>query len=78
MPDATRLLDRMEGAGLVIRSREEEDRRMVRTRITKKGRQIVDDLDEPVMVRHREQLGHLSREELEILIRLLTKARTPG
>ena len=38
MPDMTRLLDRMEEAGLVTRSREGEDRRMVLTRITEKGR----------------------------------------
>lgn len=78
MPDATRLLDRMETAGLVTRSREEDDRRMVRTRITPHGRQIVDALDAPVIAQHEQQLGHLSIEELEILIRLLTKARNPG
>lgn len=77
MPDATRLLDRMESAGLVTRSREEDDRRMVRTRITPQGRQIVDDLDEPVAAQHQQQLGHFSSEELGTLIRLLTKARNP-
>lgn len=75
MPDATRLLDRMESAALVVRSREENDRRMVRTRITPNGRQIVDDLDEPVTAEHRRQLGHLSSDELETLIRILTKTR---
>jgi len=78
MPDATRLLDRMESAGLVTRSREEEDRRMVRTRITAQGRKIVDDLDQPVNSHHGEQLGHLSSEELHTLIKLLTKARNPA
>ena len=34
MPDATRLLDRMEEAGLVTRARSTEDRRLVTTRIT--------------------------------------------
>src|SRR5215216_2640027 len=34
MPDMTRLLDRMEESGLVTRSRERDDRRMVLTRIT--------------------------------------------
>jgi DNA-binding MarR family transcriptional regulator len=78
MPDATRLLDRMESAGLVTRTREEEDRRMVRTRITSHGRQIVDALDTPVSTQHQQQLGHLSTDELETLIRLLTKARNSG
>jgi DNA-binding MarR family transcriptional regulator len=75
MPDATRLLDRMETAGLVTRSREEEDRRMVRTRITPHGRKIVDDLDGPVTAQHKKQLSHLSHDELETLIKLLTNAR---
>ncbi|HUQ48447.1 MAG TPA: MarR family transcriptional regulator [Gemmatimonadaceae bacterium] len=78
MPDATRLLDRMEAAGLVTRSREEEDRRMVRTRITTQGREIVDALDAPVGARHKQQLGHLSADELKTLVNLLTKARNPG
>ena len=77
MPDATRLLDRMETAGLVTRSREEDDRRMVRTHITARGKQIVDELDQPVVEHHHDQLGHLSHEELETLIRILSKARNP-
>lgn len=76
MPDATRLLDRMEAAGLVTRAREEEDRRQVRTRITARGRKIVDDLDEPVAKQHAAQLGHLSKDELDALIKLLTKVRS--
>jgi DNA-binding MarR family transcriptional regulator len=78
MPDATRLLDRMENAGLVTRSRETEDRRTVRTRITSQGRKLVDDLDSAVEKQHQEQLGHLTHEELETLIELLTKARNAG
>ena len=42
MPDVTRLLDRMEEAGLVARSRDNEDRRLVSTRITEAGRKVVD------------------------------------
>src|ERR1700674_2592804 len=33
-PDITRLLDRMESRGLIARARGEEDRRVVKTRIT--------------------------------------------
>jgi DNA-binding MarR family transcriptional regulator len=78
MPDATRLLDRMEEAGLVTRSREADDRRMVTTRITAEGRRLVDSLDVPVAEQHQRQLGHMSEKELESLIDLLTKARNPG
>jgi DNA-binding MarR family transcriptional regulator len=52
MHDATRLLDRMEEAGLVTRERSTVDRRLVTTRITKKGRQIVDDLDDAADEQH--------------------------
>lgn len=36
-PDLTRLLDRLEGRGLVTRARDGEDRRVVVTRITGEG-----------------------------------------
>jgi DNA-binding MarR family transcriptional regulator len=75
MPDATRLLDRMEAAGLVTRERSSEDRRLVRTQITKKGRQLVDSLDEPVEKEHERQLGHMSEKQLRALIDLLTVVR---
>jgi DNA-binding MarR family transcriptional regulator len=77
MPDATRLLDRMEEAGLVTRSRESDDRRMVRTHITRQGRKLVDSLDEPMTTEHRKQLGHLTSEQLKTLISLLTQVRNP-
>lgn len=75
MPDATRLLDRMEEAGLVTRQRSDSDRRLVRTHITKKGRSLVDSLDEAADVQHEEALGHLSEQQLGTLIELLTEVR---
>jgi DNA-binding MarR family transcriptional regulator len=76
MPDVTRLLDRMEEAGLVVREREEEDRRMVRTRLTRSGRRLVDDLDPVVAAEHQRLLGHLNRNQLKALIELSTLARS--
>jgi DNA-binding MarR family transcriptional regulator len=78
MPDVTRLLDRMEEAGLVIRSRDNEDRRLVSTRITAAGRKLVDSLDAPVSAFQRRRLGHLTNEQLSTLIELLTLARNSG
>lgn len=75
MPDVTRLLDRMEAAGLVTRARSTEDRRLVTTRLTDRGRQLVDSLDRPVADEHLRRLGHLSDDELRMLIRLLTRVR---
>ena len=75
MPDATRLLDRMEQAGLVSRERSTVDRRLVTTRITEKGRQVVDGLDEAADAEHEKILGHMSEEQLAALIELLESAR---
>jgi DNA-binding MarR family transcriptional regulator len=75
MPDVTRLLDRMEDAGLIARAREDEDRRMVRTRITSKGRRLLDELDDVVVQEHQRVFGALSREELRTLIGHLSAVR---
>jgi len=78
MPDVTRLLDRMEGAGLVARSRDHEDRRLVSTRITAAGRKLVEELDAPVQHYHESRMAHVSEEQLQALIDLLTLARGRG
>lgn len=77
MPDVTRLLDRMEEAGLVARARDAEDRRLVTTRITARGRRVVDELDAAVAKEHRRRLGHLDADQLGTLIELLTLIRQP-
>jgi DNA-binding MarR family transcriptional regulator len=74
-PDITRLLDRMESRGLILRARGEKDRRVVRTRITAEGLQILRELDAPVRELHRRQLHNLSARELRKLSRLLERAR---
>lgn len=76
MPDATRLLDRMEEAGLVTRERTAKDRRLVNTRITKEGRRLVDSLDVEAERQHEEQLGHMTKNQLKTLVELLTRARS--
>src|SRR4051812_40708489 len=75
VPDVTRLLDRLEDAGLIERERSTEDRRQVSTRITQDGLALLDRLDEPVVAMHRQLLGHLSASELQTLTDLLTAAR---
>src|SRR5439155_3758151 len=47
-PDMTRLLDRLEARKLVERERSREDRRVVVTRIGKKGLELVNSLDAPI------------------------------
>jgi DNA-binding MarR family transcriptional regulator len=78
MPDVSRLLDRMEEAGLVVRQRSEDDRRLVSTHLTAKGRDLVDSLDAPVHEAHQQRLGHLGEAKLRELIELLTLVRHPG
>lgn len=75
MPDVTRLLDRMEQAGLVTRERDVADRRLVTTRITTKGSRMLDELDSVVAAEHRRQLGHLNEDQLRALIELLALVR---
>jgi DNA-binding MarR family transcriptional regulator len=75
MSDMTRLLDRMENAGLVARTRGSEDRRLVTTRLTPKGRRLLAELDPVVAEAHRARLRHLSREQLRMLAELLSDVR---
>ena len=75
-PDITRLLDRLEKRGLVSRCRETKDRRMVLTRITDKGLELLARLDQPVQEVHRAQIGHLGRERLQELVELVRAARS--
>jgi DNA-binding MarR family transcriptional regulator len=77
-PDITRLVDRLEKAGLVERVRIPRDRRVILVRLTAAGRQRVNRLDRPLAELHRRQLGHLTRAELADLNRLLVKARYPN
>lgn len=78
VPDATRLLDRLEDTGLVTRSREGEDRRFVRSRITPAGLDFLARLDPEVAAMNRRLLGHLNQGQLRALIDLLAEARNPG
>lgn len=75
VPDATRLLDRLEGSGLIERRRDTEDRRFVTTRITDEGLRLLTELDAPVEALHREHFGQLEEEDLRRLIDLLSRLR---
>ncbi len=74
-PDITRLIDRLERRGLVQRTREQKDRRVITTRITAAGLELLRRLDRPVEEFHRRLLGPLGERQLRSLIRLLELAR---
>jgi DNA-binding MarR family transcriptional regulator len=77
VPDVTRLIDRLENANLVTRNRQNEDRRIVRVRITPAGLTIVNSLDAPIANFYRSKLGHLSKVQIETLNALLYLTRHP-
>jgi DNA-binding MarR family transcriptional regulator len=78
VPDATRLLERLEEMALVVRAREGDDRRFVRARITRAGLDLLALLDPVVEQLHRRQLGHLGERKLRALVDLLAETRDRG
>ena len=74
-PDITRLLDRLEKRGLIVRARESKDRRVITVRIAPQGLRILAELDGPIAEFHRRQLRHLGKRRLELLMELLAIAR---
>jgi DNA-binding MarR family transcriptional regulator len=74
-PDITRLVDRLQKDRSIDRERDELDRRIVRVRVTQLGLDLIQKLDPLIWELHRQQLGHLSQEKLELLNRLLVEAR---
>jgi DNA-binding MarR family transcriptional regulator len=77
VPAMTGLLDRLEQQELVKRNRCEEDRRVIFVDLSDKARDLLKQLDQPVLELHRRLLSHLTPEELTELSRLLEKARHP-
>jgi DNA-binding MarR family transcriptional regulator len=70
-PDMTRLLDRMEKRGLITRERLSDDRRVVKTRITSEGLDILKELDVPVRKLHKRQFRNMSEARLKSLVAAL-------
>jgi DNA-binding MarR family transcriptional regulator len=76
-PDITRMLDKLEERGLVVRERPADNRRVVRVGITPRGQDLLAELQQPLRQCHQRQLGHLSAEQLKRLAVLLRAARKP-
>ncbi len=76
-PDTTRLVDRLEKAGLVTRKPAPEDRRCVVVAATDAGLLKLRELNDKVFGMHRAQLGHMTASDLNQLSRLLFRARHP-
>jgi DNA-binding MarR family transcriptional regulator len=76
-PDTTRLLDRLESRGLISRERGRRDRRVIVTRITAEGLQLLKRLDAAVAEYPRRRMGHVGAERLRSLVRVLDQLRSP-
>ena len=75
-PDITRLLDRLERRGFIVRARASSDRRIITAQITPEGLRVLAKLDKPIEEFHRRQFGHLGPRRLAQMIELLNSART--
>jgi len=71
----TRLLDKLEAAGYVVRERSTPDRRQVVCRITPAGLQLLAGLDRPVDAANETAFASLSDEEKKSLVELLGAVR---
>ena len=69
-PDLTRLLDRLEKAGLVLRQRLASDRRVVRIGITPAGLELLARIDAPMLELHHLQFSVLGERQTATLTRL--------
>lgn len=76
-PDITRLLARLKSMNLIEQERDDQDRRVVWTRISEAGLKKLRSMDPIIQKLPQELLGHMRKEEIEQLIRLLEKARGP-
>jgi DNA-binding MarR family transcriptional regulator len=72
--DTTRLIDRLERAGLAERRPSPTDRRSVLVRPTDEGRRVFAAVTPRLQAFHRNQWANLSAAELDMLNALLTKA----
>jgi DNA-binding MarR family transcriptional regulator len=71
----TRLLDKLEAAGLIRRERSVPDRRLVLCYTTEAGRRLLDGLDPKVDALDEEVVGFLSPARLEGFVRVLDEIR---
>jgi DNA-binding MarR family transcriptional regulator len=72
--DTTRLVDRLERAGLAERLPNPDDRRSVLVRATTRGQRVFAEVTPELQAFHRQQWSNLSASEVTALDQLLAKA----
>jgi DNA-binding MarR family transcriptional regulator len=75
VPDVSRLLDRMEEMGLIQRERDQDDRRHVTARITRKGLDLVAQATPQLEAVERARFSHIEGRRLEVVIDALEDVR---
>ncbi|HTF56091.1 MAG TPA: MarR family transcriptional regulator [Planctomycetota bacterium] len=76
-PDLTRLFDRIEARGLMLRERSEEDRRIVLVRITAQGKSLLASVDGVMETLAQQLLGPLGKRKLQRIIDACEEVRNP-
>lgn len=74
-PDLTRLIDRLEKAGLVTKARDAHDRRVVNIAITEQGLTRVAEASARGIARLKQEMSHLKPSQMEMLADLLELVR---
>jgi len=75
MPSMTEMIDKLEKNGMAERSRDENDRRVVKVRLTLKGKRLRKEFMRKRFDDLKKMFGKLSGDELDELITSLKKAR---
>ncbi|MGE0756117.1 MAG: MarR family winged helix-turn-helix transcriptional regulator [Pirellulaceae bacterium] len=76
-PDITRMLDKLEERGLIVRDRPAGNRRVVQVALASGGHELLDAIAGPLRECHARQLGHMTAAQLKQLTQLLHAARKP-
>jgi len=75
MPSMTEMIDKLAQKGMAERYRDDRDRRVVKVRLTDKGKQLRKEFMQKRLQDMKEVFGKLSRNEQEDLIASLRRAR---
>jgi DNA-binding MarR family transcriptional regulator len=76
-PNVTRLTDRLETDGWIRRERSTQDRRVVRGFVSRRGLELLESLDAPILELNRQLMRGAEDPELDNLIQILEAIRKP-
>lgn len=74
-PAITRVLDQLLALGLIEKQQSLQDRRIFLIEITAAGREVLSQIDQPMLDLHQSLLGHVGQRDLQSLVRILETVR---